>query len=393
MEKEPETKPSRMRLPPDRRAERRFLRQAILFYSVGLMFALVIGILWFATDVLLILFSCFLVAILLHELASRLHRRLRLPMLVSLSIVVVLLLGSVVLGAWLLAPEIGKQAGDLLNLVPQAINSLRKEAMRYPVLAQVISSLPPTEQLMSRSMELVSHGGSLFSGFLGALGNTVVILFIGIYLAAQPGIYIRGLLLLTPHQKRGRIREVIAEMRQTLGQWLLGKAITMLLVGGATSIGLVMLDVPLGLALGILAGVLDFIPYLGPILAGVPAVLIAFAESTTLGLYVVLLFVGVQLLEGYVLSPLIERRTVSLPPALTIVMQVLFGALFGLGGVALATPLTAVFAVLVTMLYVQDVLGDPVKTPSEQGHSEQGHSEEGHSEEGHSEEGRSGHGH
>jgi predicted PurR-regulated permease PerM len=366
MEKEPATKPAPARLPPDRRAERRFMRQAILFYSVGLMFALVIGLLWFATDVLLLLFSCILVAVLLHELASRLHRRLRLPMLVSLFIVVILLLGSVVLGAWLLAPQIGKQAGDLLNLVPQAINSLRKEAMRYPILGQLLSTLPPTEQLMSRSLELMSHGGSLFSGFLGALGNTVVILFIGVYLAAQPGIYIRGLLLMTPHHNRGRIREVITEMRRTLGQWLLGKAITMLLVGVATSVGLVMLDVPLGLALGILAGVLDFIPYLGPVLAGVPAVLIAFAESTTLGLYVILLFVGVQVLEGYILSPLIERRTVSLPPALTIVMQVLFGALFGLGGVALATPLTAVFAVLVTMLYVQDVLGDPVKTPSEQ---------------------------
>jgi predicted PurR-regulated permease PerM len=100
-------------------------------------------------------------------------------------------------------------------------------------------------------------------------------------------------------------------------------------------------------------------------MAGVPAVLIAFSVSPELALYTVLLFAGVQLVEGYLLSPLIEAKMVSLPPALTIVMQLLFGALFGLAGVALATPLTAVLAVLVSMLYVQDVLGDPVKTPAE----------------------------
>lgn len=341
------------------------MRQAIMFYSVGLMFALVIGVLWFATDVLLVLFACILVGVLLHELTVRLERRLKLPATVSLSIVVVVLLGSFALGGWLLAPQVASQAGDLMTAIPKAFESLRKEAMRFPLFREIMDTLPPTEQVMKRAMELMSHGGSLFTGFLGAVGNFFVILFIGIYLAAQPGIYIRGVLLMTPHQKRGRIREVIAELRRTLGQWLLGKAITMLIVGAATSIGLTMLDVPMGLALGILAGVLDFIPYLGPIMAGVPAVLIAAAESPALALKVVILFAAVQLLEGYLLSPLIERKTVSLPPALTIVMQVLFGALFGLGGVALATPLTAVFAVLVTMLYVQDVLGDPVKTPSE----------------------------
>lgn len=122
--------------------------------------------------------------------------------------------------------------------------------------------------------------------------------------------------------------------------------------------------------LGILAGLLDFIPYIGPILAAVPAVLIAFSESPMLALYVALLFIGLQAAEGYLLLPLIERRTVSLPPALTIIMQILLGAFFGLAGVALATPLTAVLAVLITMLYVQDVLGDQVSIPGEHSNAE-----------------------
>jgi predicted PurR-regulated permease PerM len=140
----------------------------------------------------------------------------------------------------------------------------------------------------------------------------------------------------------------------------------MVLVGILSATGLALLGVPLALILGIIAGLLDFIPYLGPLMAGVPAVLIAFSDSPTQALYVVVLFGLIQLFEGYLMEPLIENKTVCLPPALTIVMQVLFGTLFGLAGVALATPMTAVLAVVVTMLYVQDVLGDRVKTPSEQ---------------------------
>jgi predicted PurR-regulated permease PerM len=138
----------------------------------------------------------------------------------------------------------------------------------------------------------------------------------------------------------------------------------MLIIAVATSLGLALLGVPLALVLGIIAGLLDFIPYIGPIMAGVPAVMLALSDSPTQALYVVLLFVGLQILEGYVVLPLIERRTVSLPPALTISMQVLLGSLFGLSGIALATPLAAVVTVLVAMLYVQDVLGDPVSTPA-----------------------------
>ena len=139
----------------------------------------------------------------------------------------------------------------------------------------------------------------------------------------------------------------------------------MLIVGIATSVGLSMLGVPLALILGIIAGFLDFIPYLGPIMAGVPAVLLALSISPELALYTVLLFVGVQLVEGYLLQPLIEARAVDLPPALVIVMQLIFGTLFGFAGVALATPLAAGLAVLVRMLYIEDVLGD--RTPARDG--------------------------
>jgi predicted PurR-regulated permease PerM len=213
---------------------------------------------------------------------------------------------------------------------------------------------------------MVPNAGLFFSGVVGAFGNVLIILFVGIYFAAQPYTYIDGFVLLVPHHKRTRAREVLSEIGRTLSKWLLGKFASMVLVGTLSATGLALLGVPLALILGIIAGLLDFIPYLGPLMAGVPAALIAFSESPAHALYVVALFGFIQLIEGYILQPFIENKTVSLPPALTIVMQVLFGTLFGLAGVALATPMTAVLAVVVTMLYVQDVLGDRVRTPSEQ---------------------------
>ncbi|HEY5801891.1 MAG TPA: AI-2E family transporter, partial [Burkholderiaceae bacterium] len=245
------------------------------------------------------------------------------------------------------------------------LETARNAMKEYPMLRRVVGELPEPEKLLQTVGGMMPRAGLFFSGVLGAVGNVFIITFVGIYFALQPYLYIDGFITLVPQDKRPRAREVLDEIGRTLAKWLLGKAASMLIVGVFTSAGLMMLGVPLALILGIIAGLLDFIPYLGPLMAGVPAVLIAFSDSPQTALYTVMLFAGVQLLEGYLLSPLIEKRTVSLPPALTIVMQVMFGALFGLAGVALATPMTAVLAVLISMLYVQDLLGDKVKTPSE----------------------------
>lgn len=347
------------------REERSFLHHAMLFYGVGLGFALVIGVIWLAADVLLLVFACALFSILLYEVASRVKQLLHLSYGIALGLVVVLLLGIVGLAVWLMMPQVAQQVGSLALAVPQALDHVRAKAVQYELLRVLTASLPSTEQILARAVATLSRVGPFFSGMLGVVGNTVIIVFVGTYFAAQPHVYIDGIVTLVPHHKRQRVRAVFAELGRTLGQWLVGKVASMLIVGVATAVGLALLGVPLALVLGLLAGLLDFIPYIGPIMAGVPAVLVAFSESPTLALYTALLFLGVQTAEGYLLLPLIERKTVALPPALTIVMQVLLGAIFGLAGVALATPLAAVLAVLIAMLYVQDVLGDPVKTPSE----------------------------
>lgn len=346
--------------------QRGFLHRVVLMDGIAALFLLTLAALWFAADALLLIFACILFAILLSALARIAHRRLRLPSRrVALALVLATLLALFGVGGWLMAPQISDQADKLAEVVPHSLAEVRAALSQYELPRKLMSTLPSDEQIRAHLGKMAPNAGLFFSGILGAFGNVLIIVFVGIYFAAQPHVYIDGFVTLVPKRKRARARELVEEIGRTLAKWLVGKSISMVVVGTLTALGLSLLGVPLALILGIIAGLLDFIPYLGPLMAGVPAVLMAFSDSPTLALYTIGLFGLVQLIEGYMLQPMIEQKTVSLPPALTIVMQVLFGTLFGLAGVALATPMTAVLAVIVSMLYVQDVLGDPVRTPSE----------------------------
>lgn len=349
--------------PPGPHSE--YLHRLVLMGAVALGFFLLLAGLWYAANALLLVFACILFAILLYELSVVVARRFNLKRKYSLPVVVILMFGIIGVGGYLMAPQIADQADKLAEAVPKAISELRTTLSQYDLARRLLGSIPSDEQLRTHLASLMPNAGLFFSGVLGTLGNVLIITFVGIYFAAAPFTYINGIVMLVPHRKRARAREVMDEIGRTLAKWLVGKSISMVVVGTLTAVGLTILGVPLALILGIIAGLLDFIPYLGPLMAGVPAVLIAFSDSPTTALYVLGLFGMIQMIEGYLLQPFIEQKTVSLPPALTIVMQLLFGTLFGLAGVALATPLTAVLAVFVTMLYVQDVLGDNVKTPSE----------------------------
>lgn len=344
-----------------------FLRQVLIFHGTGVLFLLLLALLYFDANVLMLVFAGILVAVLLHEAGASLRRWLPLSRGWALAAVVGAALGVLALGGWLLAPGVADQADQLADALPRSLQQLQSALQRHGVLHRLADSLPSPDSLLSQASSMVARAGVFFSGIVGALANAAIVAIVGIYFAAAPGAYIEGLVTLVPVAKRPRAREILHQAGHTLAGWLLGKLVSMAIVGVATGVGLALLGVPLAMVLGIVAGLLDFIPYLGPVMAGVPAVLIAFSEGPMPALYVVLLFFALQVAEGYLLVPLIQRRTVSLPPALIIIMQVLFGAFLGLGGVALATPLTAMLAVLVSMLYVQDVLGDPVGVPGEHG--------------------------
>jgi predicted PurR-regulated permease PerM len=206
---------------------------------------------------------------------------------------------------------------------------------------------------------------SAVSSTFGALGNAVIILFIGLYGALDPGVYKRGLTMLLAPSIQERGDEVLRAAGATLRNWLTAQLLAMTVVGMLTGLGLWLAGVPLAFALGLIAGLLAFIPNIGPIIAIAPALLLALPEGRTTLLIVLAVYLGVQALESYVITPLIQQEKVSLPPALVIAAQLLFGVLFGILGLALATPIAAVVMTIVGMVYVQSYLDRERSIPGE----------------------------
>jgi predicted PurR-regulated permease PerM len=274
-----------------------------------------------------------------------------------LAVVVLSLAASIGVVSWLLLPRIAVQVDELTARLPAAIESLRQQVQAYDWGRAALARIEVERLLPSRS-DILARITGVASTTLGGVANLFVILFVGIYGATEPHTYHNGFIRLIHPRRRRRARQILDELDQTLGWWLLGRLCSMVVVGLATGLGLWLLGVPLALTLGLIAAVLGFVPYIGPILAGVPAVLIGLTQGPQQAFYVLLFYVGLQTLESYFLTPLVQRRAIALPPALQISTQVLAGVLFGVMGVALATPLTAAGQVIVRMAYVEDVLGD-----------------------------------
>jgi len=346
---------------PHARPARKLMKRVALIDGMAVLFILGLAAAWFAVDALLLIFACILFSVLLYKLSAVLAQRTGMKRQIALGIVVLLLFAVIGLGGWAMAPQIAEQSGKLAEAVPKSLEKLQEFVKQHPLLERVAAELPAPEDALEKMSGMVPNAGLFFTGIFGAIGNVAIIMVMGIYFAASPHLYLGGFIKLVPQPKRPRAGQVLQKMGGNLSSWLLGTSVSMLIVGVVTSVGLSLLGVPLALILGIIAGLLDFVPYLGPIMAGVPAVLIAFSISPDMALYVLLLFTGIQVVQGYVLQPMIESHAVDLPPALIIAMQLVFGTLFGFAGVALATPLTAALKVLVQMLYVEDALGDKVE--------------------------------
>lgn len=327
--------------------------------GVGVAAAVTVALLflWFARDVLLLAFAGVLLAIFFRRLATWVSGHTPLSPKWGLVVVVLALFGSLVGAFALRGPAIAAEVRTLREQLPQAAESLKGRLAEYELGRRAIEEAPSARELLPDSPDAISRATGVVSSTVSALGSFAVIVFLGIVLAATPRVYANGLLALVPARGVGRGREVIARLYDTLWWWLVGRVVSMTFIGVVTGVGLWLLGVPLAFPLGLLAALLSFIPNLGPILSAAPAVLLALAEEPRLALWVALLYMGVQVVESFVLDPIIDRKTIYLPPALTVVAQLALAVFSGILGVALATPLTAAAVVLVTMLYVQGVLG------------------------------------
>jgi len=195
---------------------------------------------------------------------------------------------------------------------------------------------------------------------IAAVAGIVIIMFLAIYIGAEPELYHRGLMHLFPHGSRARAGEVLTAMATVLRKWLVTQLIAMVVIGVVTTIALLILDVKAAFALGVLAGLLEFIPTVGPILSAIPAVAMAFLDSPEKAITVGLVYLAIQQLENILLIPMLMKGGMDIPPVLTILAQSLLALLFGFLGLMVAVPLLAATMVGVKMLYVEDVVGDQV---------------------------------
>jgi predicted PurR-regulated permease PerM len=332
--------------------------------SVGASAALagiviVVGICWLIRDVLLVLATGILAAIALGSFTDWLMARGVARRGLALAVVMISIAVALSGTGWLLAPEISAQTDELVRQLPRAWDGLMDSLRRYEWGRSLVSPHP------GEPLAVVSNATGVVTSALRAVGEFGIVIFIGVYLALDPEPYRRGLLRLVPREQRARTAEVLVVVGVALQRWLLSRLVAMVIVASATALGLWLLNVPLALTLGLLSGLLTFVPYLGAIVSAVPALLIALAQGWLQVLDVMLLYVAVHVVEGYMVTPLIEQQAVWLPPALSIAAQVILFTLAGVWGLALASPIAATALVAVNMLYIEDRLGETAAVPTE----------------------------
>jgi predicted PurR-regulated permease PerM len=230
--------------------------------------------------------------------------------------------------------------------------------------SSALASAAPGATLRARIGQALTGATRYLFPFLSstaaALAGIVIVIFLAVYVGAEPKLYHDGLMHLFPHRARKRAGEVLSEMAIVLRKWLVTQLIAMAAIGTITTVVLLILDVKAAFALGLIAGLLEFVPTVGPILSAIPAIAMGFVDSPEKALYVVLAYWGIQFLENNLLIPFLMRGGIDLPPAVTIIAQSLMTIVFGFLGLMVAVPLTAAIMVPIKMLYVEDVVGDQI---------------------------------
>ncbi len=341
---------------------RRAWRHTLLVLGGILVFAL---LLYFGIAYLLVLiFGGLLVGTVFRMLTRGVERITRLPHGLAMLLVLALLAGVLVLAGWAAAPRLVEQAHQLAVRLPVAFERFRQQLGHTSWGRYLLFRVPRWAAGEGGVSPLTRLTGAL-AITLDVVVGVIVVFFVGLYSAYEPHLYAKGLLEMFPAGRQRRMGQVLAAVDYALRWWILGQLITMTVLGLFTGLGLWLVGVPLALVLGVISGLLNFIPTFGALMAFVPAALLAVAESPRKLLYVLFIWLGAHLLEGYILTPMIQRRTVWLPPVLGISAQVILGVLLGPVGLIFAHPLVVAGMVVVKMLYVEDALGNKTDIPGQ----------------------------
>ena len=369
---------------------------------------LAIRLIWVAQTVFLTAFLGVLFGLAVSAGVDWLRARIRLPRGVLAALIVLGSAGAIVGFFVVSGPVLATQSAELRTKLPEAIDKIDQwiQARQSGFLGSVVrgrsstapaatpqtappparppapapgrvdsaaaaaaqgsgSTTAPPQTLRERILGQVSGLTRYFFGFISStisvVAGLVLILVLSIYVGADPDTYHDGLMVMFPRPWRKRAGEVLSAISLALRKWLVTQLIAMVVIGVVSTVVLLILGVNAAVPLGVIAGLLEFIPTVGPILSALPAVAMGFVDSPEKALAVIIAYIAIQQMENYLLIPFLMREGVDLPPALTIVAQALLALIFGFLGLLCAVPLLAATMVAVKMLYVQDVVGEPVE--------------------------------
>lgn len=328
---------------------------------VALGLAALLFLLWKSAYALLLGFGAVLFAVFLRGLAGALARWTGIGMRLAVAAVCIALVALVALCGWLAGPMIAAQLDELGSTLSTSIEQVRatlEKTIWGKRILEVLTGMGSDGAAAAAAAKFVMNA-------VDALLGVVLVVVAGAYLAMSPRDYMEGLVYLLPKHLHERAREVLLTTGNALRLWLLGQLATMAIVGVLTGVALMLIGVPLAIALGLIAGLAEFVPFIGPLLAAVPILVVALAKDPQTALYALLVVLVVQQLESNLITPLVQRRAVELPPVLVLVGTIALSLILGILGLIFAAPLLVVLMVWTKMLYMQDALGERVAVPGD----------------------------
>ena len=312
-------------------------------------FIVILILLFKATfSVLLLVLAGSLIAIFFRGLSALICRKTKWREGVCLTVAV---LGFVILVAglfWLIGAKVQNQITELSDTLPQTIENAKTQLSQNSIGKKIIEKASSPQSMK----KLQSLASTFFKSTFGVFGDIYVILFIGIFFTVSPNIYKKGIIELIPKKGKKKGEDILNKLGTTLEKWLKGKFFSMAVVFILTAIGLAVIGLPMWLALALIAGILNFIPNFGPLIAMIPAVLVAFMQGPTTAIIVAGMYIFIQIAESNFITPMVQQRLISIPPALIIIAQLLISPLTGGWGLVLATPLMIIVMILVKELYI-----------------------------------------
>ena len=329
--------------------------------SIVLLILGLAATLWYLRQLVFLTFAGILIAVVISHLAVKLRKHLPMPRLLSLGIVVGLIILAVTTLIMATGPQIVGQFDTLAQRLPGALQSLEDYLDSSRIGTYMLNRIEEPEQ--SGNWNALGLITGTFSTVMNVVANIFVVIAVALFLATNPDIYRKGAMLLVPDRMQPRATQFLDTVSPGLFHWLLGQLVAMAVVAVLMALGLWWLGMPVYIALGVIAGLTNFIPYFGPFIGGIPAMLIAFSIDPTKAFWVGLLIFLVQVFEGNFLTPNIQKQATSLPPALIVVTIVGFGMLFGLLGMMFATPILLVIVVAVHIFYIEGMLNKTAPPP------------------------------